>query len=298
MNLSLYLATVLIWGTTWIAIKWQVGVVDLTVSIAYRFALAALVLFAFLLARGSLQSMDRRGHMICLAQGACLFCLNFICFYVASQWVPSGLIAVIFSTAVLWNAFNARLFLGRRIAPAVLGGSAFGMAGLMLLFWPELSGPAFRTETLYGVLLALGGTLCFSFGNMLSSVKQSRGLRPLSTNAWGMFYGAVLLVAISMGRGAEIQIDWSARYLGSLVYLAIPGSVIGFTAYLTLVGRIGAERAAYCTVLFPVVALNVSALVEGYQWTPSALIGLILVMLGNVLVFYKPRPAVPMSVRG
>lgn len=179
MNLSLYLATVLIWGTTWIAIKWQVGIVDLTVSIAYRFALAALVLFAFLLMRGSLQSMDRRGHMICLAQGACLFCLNFICFYVASQWVPSGLIAVIFSTAVLWNAFNARLFLGRRIAPAVLGGSAFGMVGLMLLFWPELSGPAFRTETLYGVLLALGGTLCFSFGNMLSSVQQSRGLRPL-----------------------------------------------------------------------------------------------------------------------
>lgn len=113
-----------------------------------------------------------------------------------------------------------------------------------------------------------------------------------------MFYGAVLLAAISMGRGAEMQIDWSARYLGSLVYLAIPGSVIGFTAYLTLVGRIGAERAAYCTVLFPVVALNVSALVEGYQWTPSALIGLILVMLGNVLVFYRPRPAVPMSMRG
>ncbi|WP_462380144.1 DMT family transporter [Pseudomonas sp. Marseille-QA0892] len=298
MNLSLYLVTVLIWGTTWIAIKWQVGVVDLTVSIAYRFALAAIVLFAFLLIRGALQPMDRRGHFICLAQGACLFCLNFICFYVASQWVSSGLIAVIFSTAVVWNAFNARLFFGRRIAATVIGGSAFGMAGLVLLFWPELSGPAFRAETLYGFLLALGGTLSFSFGNMLSSLQQSRGLRPLSTNAWGMLYGAVLLAIISLVRGADLQIDWSARYLGSLVYLAIPGSVIGFTAYLTLVGRIGAERAAYCTVLFPVVALNVSALVEGYQWTPPALIGLLLVMLGNVLVFYKPRSSVPLPARG
>jgi drug/metabolite transporter (DMT)-like permease len=93
-------------------------------------------------------------------------------------------------------------------------------------------------------------------------------------------------------KGIPFDMEWNARYIGSLLYLVIPGSVIGFTAYLTLVGRMGPERAAYCTVLFPVVALNVSAFVEGYQWTAPALVGLVLVMLGNVLVFRKPKAPV------
>lgn len=291
MNLSLYLLTVLIWGTTWIAIKLQVGVVAIPLSIAYRFSLAALVLFAVLLLSRKLQALGRRGQAICFAQGVCLFCVNFLCFYTASQWIPSGLVAVVFSTATLWNALNARLFFGQRIAPNVLGGGAFGLAGLALLFWPELSGHQASRETFYGLGLALLGTLCFSAGNLLSSLQQKAGLRPLSTNAWGMFYGSLILLAICLVQGVPLTFDASAQYVGSLLYLAIPGSVIGFTAYLTLVGRMGPERAAYCTVLFPVVALNVSAFAEGYQWSLPALAGLGLVMAGNVLVFRKPRPA-------
>lgn len=289
MNISLYLLTVLIWGTTWIAIKWQVGVVAIPLSIAYRFALAALVLFAILLLSRRLQKLDRRGQLLCLAQGACLFCINFICFYTASQWVPSGLIAVVFSTATLWNALNARVFFGQRIAANVMLGGALGLSGLVLLFWPELVGHTASRETLTGLALCLVGTLCFSAGNMLSSLQQKAGLRPLTTNAWGMFYGASLLALGCMLSGTPLSMDWSPLYLGSLLYLAIPGSVIGFTAYLTLVGRMGPERAAYCTVLFPVVALNVSAVFEGYQWTAPALLGLALVMAGNLLVFRKPK---------
>ncbi|MBB1607725.1 MULTISPECIES: DMT family transporter [Pseudomonas] len=290
MNLSLYLLTVLIWGTTWIAIKLQVGEVAIALSIAYRFALAALVLFAILLLSRRLQPLGRRGQALCLAQGLCLFCVNFLCFYTASQWIPSGLIAVVFSTATLWNALNARIFFGQRIAPNVAGGGALGLLGLALLFWPELTGHAASRETFYGLGLALLGTLCFSAGNLLSSLQQKAGLRPLSTNAWGMLYGALILLAICLVQGVPFTFDGSARYVGSLLYLAIPGSVIGFTAYLTLVGRMGPERAAYCTVLFPVVALNVSAFMEGYQWSAPALAGLALVMAGNVLVFRKPKP--------
>lgn len=290
MNLSLYLLTVLIWGTTWIAIKLQVGVVAIPLSIAYRFSLAALVLFALLLVSRKLQPLGRRGQVICFAQGLCLFCVNFLCFYTASQWIPSGLVAVVFSTATLWNALNARIFFGQRIAPNVLGGGAFGLAGLALLFWPELSGHQATRETFYGLGLALLGTLCFSAGNLLSSLQQKAGLRPLSTNAWGMLYGSLILLAICLVQGVPLNFDASPQYVWSLLYLAIPGSVIGFTAYLTLVGRMGPERAAYCTVLFPVVALNVSAFAEGYQWSLPALAGLGLVMAGNVLVFRKPRP--------
>lgn len=298
MNLSLYLLTVLIWGTTWIALKLQLGVVEIPVSIVYRFGLAALVLFAVLLATGRLQTMGRRGHLICVAQGLCLFCVNFMCFLTASQWLPTGLIAVVFSTASVWNALNARIFFGQRISASVLGAGALGLLGLGLMFWPELAAHDASPQTLLGLGLALVGTLCFSAGNMLSSVQQKAGLRPLTTNAWGMLYGALLLSGYCLLRATPFGMDWSVRYVGSLLYLVIPGSVIGFTAYLTLVGRMGAERAAYCTVLFPVVALNVSAYAEGYQWTAPALGGLVLVMLGNVLVFRRrATPAAPHTIK-
>ena len=120
MNLSLYLLTVLIWGTTWLALKLHLGEVAIPVSIVYRFGLAALVLFALLLLSRKLQVMNKRGHLICLAQGLCLFCVNFMCFLTASQWVTTGLIAVVFSTATLWNALNARIFFKQKIARNVL----------------------------------------------------------------------------------------------------------------------------------------------------------------------------------
>ena len=296
MNLFLYVLTVLIWGTTWIALKLQLGVVAIAVSIVYRFGLAALVLFAVLLLSRKLQVMNKRGHLICLAQGLCLFCVNFMCFLTASQWVPTGLIAVVFSTATLWNALNARVFFKQKIARNVIAGGALGLLGLALLFWPELSGHTATPQTLLGLGLALIGTMCFSAGNMLSSLQQKAGLKPLTTNAWGMLYGASMLAVYCAFNGIPFDMEWNTRYIGSLLYLVIPGSVIGFTAYLTLVGRMGPERAAYCTVLFPLVALNVSAFVEGYQWTAPALAGLVLVMLGNVLVFRKPKP-VPMTAK-
>lgn len=296
MNITLYLLTVLIWGTTWIAIKLQMGAVAIPLSIAYRFGLAAAVLFAVLLLSRRLQKLDGRAQLLCLAQGLCLFCINFMCFYTASQWIPSGLIAVVFSTATLWNALNARIFFAHKVAANVLAGGALGLAGLALLFWPELADHQASQETLIGLGLALFGTLCFSAGNMLSSLQQKAGLKPLTTNAWGMLYGALMLTGYCLLSGTPFTFDDSSRYVSSLLYLAIPGSVIGFTAYLTLVGRMGPERAAYCTVLFPVVALNISAFVEDYQWTIPALVGLVLVMLGNVLVFRKPKPLPVVSV--
>jgi len=297
MNISLYLLTVLIWGTTWIALKLQLGDVAIPVSIVYRFGLAALILFAMLLVSGKLQKVNRRGQLICLAQGLCLFCVNFMCFLHASQWIPSGLVAVVFSTSTLWNALNARVFFKQKIARNVLAGGALGLLGLGCLFWPELSGHSASRETLIGLGLALLGTLCFSAGNMLSSLQQKAGLRPLTTNAYGMLYGAAMLSVYCLVSGTPFAFEWNARYIGSLLYLVIPGSVIGFTAYLTLVGRMGPERAAYCTVLFPVVALNVSAYAEGYQWTLPALMGLVLVMVGNVLVFRKPKAVVPVGAK-
>jgi len=171
---------------------------------------------------------------------------------------------------------------------------------VVALSWQQLAGASFSWLSLWGLGLAFLGTLCFSFGNLLSSRLQKLGHMPLQTNAWAMLTGTLVLLAGCLLAGVPLRVESDPRYWGALLYLAVPGSVIGFTAYLMLVGRLGAERAAYCTVLFPLVALNVSALWEGYRWTPAALAGVVLVLIGNVLVFKKPAPrpqAAPVSAR-
>jgi drug/metabolite transporter (DMT)-like permease len=289
MNSFLYLLTVLIWGSTWIAIKWQLGVVPAPVSIAYRFWIASAVLLLILLAMRKPVRPPRTAWPYLAAQGLALFCCNFLCFYYASQWVPSGLVAVVFSTAPLWNSINGRLFLGRRLQPQVIIGALLGLSGIALLFLPQMSGHWSDGNMLRGLALAVLGTLCFSTGNLLSSRMQALGLTPWLTNTWAMFIGAGILTLIGLLLDMPFTIEVNARYIGSLLYLAIPGSVIGFTAYLLLVGRLGPERAAYCTVLFPVVALTISTVFEGYAWSAMAFIGLACVLAGNLLAFLPAR---------
>ncbi len=290
MNIFLYLLTVLIWGTTWIAITFQLGVVPAPVSIAYRFWLAAAVLMAFLLITRKPWWPPRQAWRYLFAQGLALFCLNFLCFYYASQWITSGLEAVVFSTAPIWNAINGRIFLGRPIRRQVMLGALLGLTGIVLLFAPQMAGHWNDSKVMMGLALTLGGTLCFSCGNLLSSRMQSLGLTPWLTNTWAMLIGSTTLGVAALALGMPFALEPSTRYVGALLYLAIPGSVIGFTAYLLLVGRIGPDRAAYSTVLFPIVALTISTIYEGYHWTPTALAGLALVLAGNLLAFLPLAP--------
>ncbi|WP_009904150.1 DMT family transporter, partial [Burkholderia thailandensis] len=224
-----------------------------------------------------------------VAQGFALFCLNFLCFYYSEQVVPSGLVAVVFSTAPLLNSINGRLFMGRPLRQSAIAGALLGLAGIGCLFWQQMAGHVDDRATWIGLAIALAGTMCFSAGNLLSSRMQAMGLHPLATNGWAMLIGATILTAGSIAAGLPLAPDTSPRYLAALVYLAVPGSVIGFTAYLTLVGRIGPERAAYCTVLFPIVALAVSTVFEGYRWSPVAVVGLMLVVAGNLVAFDLTR---------
>jgi len=285
MNLSLYAVTVLIWGTTWIAIKWQLGVIPPPVSIAWRFWIAALVLFALLLIMRRPIWPPRAAWRFLIAQGVALFCLNFLCFYYAEQVVPSGLVAVVFSIAPLLNSINGRLFMGRPLQPTVIAGALLGLVGIVCLFVPQMAGHLGDHTVWLGLAIAFLGTLCFSTGSLLSSRMQTMGLHPLVTNSWAMLIGASVLTVGSALAGYSFAIEPHMRYLGALAYLAIFGSVVGFTAYLMLVGRLGPERAAYCTVLFPIVALAASTVFEGYQWSALAMVGLVLVVAGNLVAF-------------
>lgn len=292
-NLGLYSATVLFWGTTWIAIKYQVGPVVPELSVAYRFTLAAVVVFLWALAARQPLRFGLRVHVLLAVMGLCMFSFNFYFFYQAAASVTSGLLAVVFSMTVVLNIINGRILLGRRAAPRTLAAAALGVAGIVMLFWPEVSGFDLADDGSLGLLLALTGTLCFSLGNMASARAQLLSLPVLSCNAWGMAYGAVAMYVVALLGGAPFVLDTAPSYLVGLFYLAFCGSVLAFGAYLTLLGRIGADRAAYATVLFPLVALAISTVVEDYAWTPMALAGVALVLAGNLLVLLRPRGASP-----
>lgn len=288
INILLFVSTVIIWGTTWIAISMQIGPVPVLVSVFYRFATAGLLFLAILLASCRLKVPAFHHQPYILAQAVCLFSCNFVCFYAAAIYVPSGLISVIFSLATIYNAVNARLIFGDTITMQTLVAAALGVAGLLLLFGPDIF-IELDTGTWKGVGLSALGTLLFSLGNMVSRRNSTAGITPVTANAWGMAYGAFILLGLIGITQTPIIAPPDTRYLAAMFYLAAIGSVVGFTTYLMLVSRIGSSKASYATVLFPVVALSLSTLYEGYQWTLLGGIGLFLTLAGNVVMFAKPR---------
>lgn len=287
-NNLLFGATVLIWGTTWYAIKMQLGVVEPDVSVAYRYLLAAAILIVFCLATGRTLRFPLRHHPWIAAQGLFLFSVNYILFYLATYTLTTGVAAVVFSAIAVMNILNAAVLFGAAIERRVLAAAGLGLAGIALVFWRDLSALDPASGPMIGLGLALLATFSASLGNMASLRNQRAGLPVIEVNALGMAYGAVFTTAIVLFRGAPITFDPSPGYVGSLVYLALFGSVLAFGFYLTLLGRIGAGRAAYAAVVFPLVALVISTFLEDFQWTAPALLGVALILGGNVLAL-KPR---------
>ncbi len=288
-NFLYYSMTVLIWGSTWLAIKYQLGVVDPAVSIAYRFALAALMLFAWcMLTRRSLR-FTRREHQFMVLQGVCLFGFNYLLFYLAELHLTSGLAAVVFSTIVIMNLLNGRLFLGTAVEWKVLLGGGLGLVGLVLLFWPEVARFEAVGEALLALVYCFAATYLASLGNILSARNQRQGLPIIQVNAFGMGYGALLMLLVALCLKMPLDVETTTSYLASLLYLALFGSVIAFGCYLSLVGRIGPGRAAYATLLFPIVALLLSTFWENYVWTPSAFVGILFILCGNYLALAKKK---------
>lgn len=289
MNLFLYGLVVLIWGTTWIAITAQANVVDPVVAVFWRFLIAASCLLVGLLLTGHLRRFALRDHLFCALQGLCVFGLNFLCFYHAISYINSGLESVIFSMAVLFNAINSRLFFGQKIVAQFFPAVVLGFLGMFLLFWQDLSSTHLQGKTLLGVGLCILGTYGFSLGNMISTRHQKRGLEVLSSNAYAMSYGTLWMGLFAASQGMQFIPAWNLQFSLAVGYLAIFGSVIGFSAYFMLVGRIGAGQAAYSTLLFPLVALSISTFWENYHWSLTAILGVICILLGNLVFFLAPK---------
>ncbi|MFI0712464.1 DMT family transporter [Streptomyces inhibens] len=288
MNAVLYVVTVLIWGSTWLAIKGQLGDVHPTVSIAYRFALAALILLAWARLRGLPLRYPLRVHGQFALMGGLMFSTNFVCFYFAEQHLTTGLVSIIFAMSLVVNMVFARLFFRRSITTKMLIGGGVGLLGIVTVFWPEFHHFGLSSGSGQGIVLSAIGTLVFCLGNVVSGKTQAAGIPVIQGTGYAMAYGALLLVPFAAIFGGGALFDPTLKYAGSLVYLAVFGSVIGFGAYLTLLGRIGGERAAYAMVLFPIVALLLSTVFEKFHWTARDLAGVVLILIGNAVMLTNP----------
>jgi drug/metabolite transporter (DMT)-like permease len=280
----LFLAPTLIWSSTWLAITFQLGVVAPEVSVAYRFALAALLIAGGCLATGRSLRFPLRHHLLFAAQGALFFGLNYIAIYRAEQYATSGLVAVLFSTIVIMSLVGTRLAFGTPITARALIGAVLGVGGVALLFLPELTSARAGGDTALGIAYTLGGTAVATGGNLVSMRMQKRHLPIIETTAWGMGYGALVAAVVATLGGVTWSFDARPGYVLSLAYLAVFGSIVAFLTYLTLLKRVGAGPASYVGVTTPVVAMLFSTLIEGYRWSLPGVVGVALAVAGNVLV--------------
>ncbi|CAM5763287.1 multidrug DMT transporter permease [Labrys miyagiensis] len=287
LDFVLYALVVFVWGTSWIALHMQLGVVAPEVSLFWRFLISALVMLGWVAATRGRLRFAVADHLRFALMGLALFSINFLCFYYGGLSTPSGLLAVVFSLASVFNLVLAALIFRQRPRPRMVIAGLMGFAGVALMFAPQLGGASFSGPALTGLLLCVAGTLCFCLGNMLSVGLRARAIPLPSATAWGMVYGALFLLMFSLARGQHFAIEPNIRYVAALLWSSVLSSVAAFAAYLTLLVRIGAGRAGYSTVLFPVIALAISTLYEGYVWTPPAIAGLVIVLAGNLLMLAK-----------
>lgn len=286
MTAALYALTVLLWGFSWYAMAVQASYAEPFAAVCHRIALAALILMSALVVSGRVRRRPLQDHLVFMGEGACLFGLNFVLFYAASRFIPSGVMSICFASSTVWAALFARLFFGAPLSALQLAGAAMGVGGLALLMGD--SDQFADRDAGYGLALGLCGAVLFALGNMLATRLQRRGVPQSEGVAWGMCYGAAGLALAAGLRGEALTPPLIAPYWISLLYLSIFGSVVAFTAYLTLVERLGAPRAAYATVLFPLVALVVSAVLEDFHPGWTTLAGFAAVLLGALLTLRRP----------
>ena len=288
-NLFLFLIPALIWGSTWFVITFQLGQVDPLLSVSYRFLLGGLILLLYAKWKKLPLTFTWGQHLRALQQGVLLFGLNYWLVYLSEQTLTSGLVAVAFSTIIFFNIGFGALFLKAKVNVRVIIGAMLGLTGTILIYRTEFLYYQSSDEFTLAIAYCIGSVVFASLGNITSAFNQSRQMPVVQTSAFGMLYGAAAMALIALLAGKSFTMDFSITYLASLFYLSLLGSVIAFTAYLTLIGRVGAGQAAYAIVIVPVIAISISAIFENYRLDWYALIGIITLISGNVIAMKKKR---------
>jgi drug/metabolite transporter (DMT)-like permease len=290
-NLQLFAGCVAIWGSTWLAITFQLGRVAPEASVGWRFLLASLLLFAFCLARRLPLRYSAREHAWIALQGMLMFSVSYIYVYYAEENVVSGLVAVGYSASPLLAMLGMRLFFRTPMTGAVIAGSILGIAGITLVFWPEFAHLRGDRRTALGAVYTAVAVLVATLGTIAAHRNHEARLPLWQGMAWGMLYGGLFSIAVALATGKALTFELSAPYVLSLLYLALLGSIVAFAGYLTLMKRIGAARAGYIGVMVPIVALVVSAAFEGFHWQALTVAGIAVSVAGNVVVLRERAKA-------
>lgn len=286
-NLILFIIPALIWGSTWYAITFQLGKVEPIFSVSYRFLLAGTVFILYCLFRKISLKFTWAQHRWILLQALFLFGFNYLFTYMSEQYIASGLVAVIFSLVIFLNILFGKIFLKNPVRKQVLIGAVFGLAGTVLIFQPELANYETGENTFLGIILCVIGVVSASLGNITSAYNQRHTLPVLPTTALGMMYGGIFMFVLALLSGRTPTFDPSLPYVLSLVYLSIFGSIVAFSAYLTLIGKIGPDKAAYALVVVPVIAIIISMIFEDYALSLVPVLGVLLLLGGNIFALRK-----------
>lgn len=281
-KLILYIATVVIWGSTWLAIEYQLGEAAVLTSVFYRFVIAAVIMWAYCLLAKVPMAFSARDHVFIFILALFNFSMNYVLIYLSQEHLTSAMTSIAFSTMLIMNIINARLFFATHISARVYIGAGLGLLGLLALFWNDLA--ASDENSLLGLALVMSSSLLASLGNMTSVRNSRKGMNIFAVNAWGMLYGALVLALVVLTTGSSFSASWEPAYTLSLLYLAVFGTVIAFATYYVLLNDMGPEKASYVIVLFPVVAVILSSLFEDFTWSPNIFVGFALVIIGNAIV--------------
>ncbi len=294
---ALYAVCILIWGTTWYAITAQISVVAPEVGVALRFGLAALVIGVLCHFRGIPMRFRPRVNALILVQGLSGFCASYICVYEAERYVASGVVAVGYAASPLSGLVLARLVLGTRMSGRVALGGLIGILGVLAVFWHETAHVAGSSQALWGVALTMISVLLSSVSTVATAACQRLGVKGWGPLAQAMAWGSAGATLWALAQGTAWRWSWQPGFLGSLVYLAVFGSVMTFGAYYALVARVGPARAGYVGVLTPLIALVVSSALEGFAWTGLTVLGIVLAILGNLVALWPVAAPAPRVTR-
>jgi drug/metabolite transporter (DMT)-like permease len=287
-----FLLITLIWSSTWIVIKGQLGAVPPIWSVSYRFLISAAAMFAIARAAGVRTGLDRRGHLLALMLGICQFVLNYNLVYAAELYVTSGLVAVVFALLVVPNAILARLLFGIRIGFRFATGSAVALAGVALLFVQEVrAASAAPHAILVGLGLTLVAVIAASAGNVMQLMESVKARSVAAMLGWAMLYGSLIDAAFAWALFGPPVFEARFAYWIELLYLSVVASALAFWLYYRIIRAIGPAKAAYSSVLIPIVAMAISTVAEHYVWTPIAIAGGLLAMAGLIIALGSRRIA-------
>lgn len=290
--IAAFILITLIWGSTWLVIKDQISAVPPAWAVTWRFALAALGMFALAVVRRERLLLSREGMLLALPMGVFQFFANFQFVYQAEQYITSGLVAVLFALLMVPNALLARIFVKAEVSGRFMAGSAVALVGIGLLLLHEYrAAPAGGTAVLTGIALTCGAILSASIANVMQAAERARRQSVVVLIAWAMLFGAMADALFAWVTAGPPVFDTSPRQLAGLVYLAIVGSVVTFPLYFALIRDWGPGKAAYNSVAVPVVAMALSTLFEDYRWTLLAGGGAVLAMLGLLIALSGRKQA-------